>query len=59
MVRALHGREILYAPDFVINAGGLINVYNELERRLQSGARRPHDPRYLFELDASLRDLEA
>jgi leucine dehydrogenase len=30
-----HGREltergILYAPDFVINAGGLINVYNEL-----------------------------
>ncbi len=27
---ALHKREILYAPDFVINAGGLINVYNEL-----------------------------
>ncbi len=23
-------REILYAPDFVINAGGLINVYHEL-----------------------------
>lgn len=23
-------REILYAPDFVINAGGLINVYSEL-----------------------------
>jgi leucine dehydrogenase len=23
-------REIIYAPDFVINAGGLINVYNEL-----------------------------
>lgn len=28
--RALHERQILYAPDFVINAGGLINVYNEL-----------------------------
>jgi leucine dehydrogenase len=28
--RALHDRGILYAPDFVINAGGLINVYNEL-----------------------------
>ncbi len=28
--RALHQRGILYAPDFVINAGGLINVYNEL-----------------------------
>ncbi|HEV8580033.1 MAG TPA: Glu/Leu/Phe/Val dehydrogenase dimerization domain-containing protein [Thermoanaerobaculia bacterium] len=28
--RELHDRGILYAPDFVINAGGLINVYNEL-----------------------------
>ena len=27
---ALEERGILYAPDFVINAGGLINVYNEL-----------------------------
>jgi leucine dehydrogenase len=26
----LEQRDILYAPDFVINAGGLINVYNEL-----------------------------
>ncbi len=26
----LEEREILYAPDFVINAGGLINVYSEL-----------------------------
>ena len=23
-------KNILYAPDYVINAGGLINVYNEL-----------------------------
>ena len=29
--RRLADREILYAPDFVINAGGLINVSNELE----------------------------
>jgi leucine dehydrogenase len=28
--QALHDRGILYAPDFVLNAGGLINVYNEL-----------------------------
>jgi leucine dehydrogenase len=28
--RELNERGILYAPDFVINAGGLINVYNEL-----------------------------
>ncbi|MGH7476507.1 MAG: Leu/Phe/Val dehydrogenase [Longimicrobiales bacterium] len=26
----LHRRKILYAPDYVINAGGLINVYGEL-----------------------------
>ncbi|MEK7279395.1 MAG: Glu/Leu/Phe/Val dehydrogenase dimerization domain-containing protein [Nitrospirota bacterium] len=29
--RMLHERGILYAPDFVINAGGLINVANEIE----------------------------
>jgi leucine dehydrogenase len=28
--RALAERGILYAPDFVLNAGGLISVYNEL-----------------------------
>ena len=27
---AIQEREIVYAPDFVVNAGGLINVYNEL-----------------------------
>ncbi len=26
----LSAKEILYAPDYVINAGGLINVYNEM-----------------------------
>ncbi len=29
--KALEERDILYAPDYVINAGGLINVANELE----------------------------
>lgn len=34
-VEQIHGpmlsaKEILYAPDYVINAGGLINVYNEM-----------------------------
>ncbi len=28
--KMLQDREILYAPDYVINAGGLINVYSEL-----------------------------
>lgn len=30
-MKMLMDRGILYAPDFVINAGGLINVYSELE----------------------------
>lgn len=29
--KMLKDKGILYAPDYVINAGGLINVYNELE----------------------------
>ncbi|MFQ6617093.1 MAG: Leu/Phe/Val dehydrogenase [Fidelibacterota bacterium] len=29
--RMLYDAGILYAPDYVINAGGLINVYNELQ----------------------------
>lgn len=33
--RDLHDRGILYAPDFVGNAGGLINVYNELNGEYQ------------------------
>jgi leucine dehydrogenase len=28
---ALHARGILYAPDYVINAGGLINIAQELQ----------------------------
>jgi leucine dehydrogenase len=30
--RALSQRGILYAPDYVINAGGLISVYSEIEK---------------------------
>ena len=41
--QALAARDILYAPDFVGNAGGLINVYNELigynQERAMRGAR--------------------
>ncbi len=36
----LHRRGILYAPDFVINAGGLINVFNELIGYNQDRAMR-------------------
>jgi leucine dehydrogenase len=36
----LHKRDILYAPDYVINAGGLINVYGELNDWSLEQARR-------------------
>ena len=36
----LHKRGILYAPDYVINAGGLINVYGELNDWSADQARR-------------------
>ena len=29
--QAIHDQGILYAPDYVINAGGLCNVYGELQ----------------------------
>jgi len=34
--RALHARGILYAPDYVINGGGIINVAGEI-RALEAG----------------------
>jgi leucine dehydrogenase len=36
----LERRRILYAPDYVINAGGLINVYGELHNWTADRARR-------------------
>jgi leucine dehydrogenase len=36
----LERKGMLYAPDFVINAGGLINVYGELERWPEARAKR-------------------
>ena len=37
---ALHGRGILYAPDYIINAGGLINVTDEIYGYDAERARR-------------------
>lgn len=37
---ALEQRGLVYAPDFVINSGGLINVYGELEGWPQERAKR-------------------
>ena len=38
--RALAERDILYAPDYVVNAGGLINVANELQGYREERARQ-------------------
>jgi len=51
----LHERGILYAPDYVINAGGLINVYGELKGWTSEQAMRKAGEIYttllhLFEL---------
>jgi leucine dehydrogenase len=44
--QALKDRGILFAPDYVINAGGLINVANELEGYSQSRALKQADGIY-------------
>lgn len=49
--RALHARGILYAPDFVANGGGIINVAAEI---LRIGDRGPWVERKLAALDGTL-----
>ena len=51
----LAARGILYAPDFVVNAGGLINVYDELGGYSRTRALHRVDGIY----DATLRILTA
>jgi leucine dehydrogenase len=50
----LADRDILYAPDFVVNAGGLINVYDELQGYSRTRALHRVDGIY----EATLRILE-
>ena len=42
----LKNRNIVYAPDFLINAGGLINVYSELKKFNQEKALRKTEEIY-------------
>ncbi|HEX6912042.1 MAG TPA: hypothetical protein VF142_16690, partial [Longimicrobium sp.] len=54
----LHRRGVLYAPDYVINAGGLINVYGELNGWTSERAMRKAGDIYstllrIFELSAN------
>ncbi len=63
---ALQDRDILYAPDYVVNAGGLINVANELEgynrdRALQQAAGIHDITLRIFQIarDQSITTLQA
>ncbi len=49
--RALMDRGIIYAPDFLINAGGLINVYSEIEKFDRAEALRKTEKIYDTTLD--------
>jgi glutamate dehydrogenase/leucine dehydrogenase len=40
LAESLAERGILYAPDFVVNAGGLIHVYREIQGYSESHARQ-------------------
>ena len=64
--KMLLDREILYAPDYVINAGGLINVYSELAGWSLERSKRKAGEIYrtllnVFEIaeDAGLTNAEA
>lgn len=64
--KLLQDREILYAPDYVINAGGLINVYSELagwslERSKRKAGEIYRTLLHIFEIaeDAGLTNAEA
>ena len=64
--KMLQDREILYAPDYVINAGGLINVYSELagwslERSKRKAGEIYRTLLHIFEIaeDSGLTNAEA
>lgn len=50
IAETLHARDVLYAPDFIVNAGGLINVSLELTR---------YDPQVAHARVAKIEDLLA
>jgi leucine dehydrogenase len=52
--RALMERGILYAPDYVINAGGIINVSSEL---LPGGYQEPQSKKRIERIPQALREL--
>lgn len=53
--KALHERQILYAPDYVINAGGLINVYSEIHHYPRE--RALHEARSIRDVVAKVIEI--
>ena len=55
----LHQRGILQAPDFVINAGGLINVYYERMNQIDTSRTYTRDDvmKHLDIIDVNLRKI--
>ena len=53
----LKARGILYAPDFVINAGGLLNVAEETEQDGYSPARSRDNCRRIYETLLSIYEI--
>ncbi len=53
----LHERNILYAPDFVINAGGLINVLCELEPSGYKASKARHKTHQIYDQLLTIYDV--
>lgn len=54
--QALHDRGILYVPDFALNAGGIINVAREIERRTDAAWLAQRLASMVSNLEAILRE---
>ncbi|WP_372426526.1 Glu/Leu/Phe/Val dehydrogenase dimerization domain-containing protein [Salinarimonas chemoclinalis] len=52
----LHARGILYVPDFALNAGGIINVAREIERRTDAGWLEERLAAMVANIEAILRE---
>lgn len=55
---ALHARGILYVPDFALNAGGIINVAREIEKRTDAEWLQARLARMVDNIEAILREAQ-
>ena len=57
--KALEERGILYAPDYCVNSGGLIQVADELDRPASASSAPSSGPRGIFDTTYSVFELAA